>query len=243
MAEPKTPTQDPVAEAPVAPPAVTLPPWLEQVWSDRRIRYGAAALLALALAVAGYLLWRSAQQDREQEASVALSRVLPYIEAEQYDQALDGDPKKTVRGEPVQGLRTIADTYGGTTAGKTAAFYAGQIFLSRKQYDDAERYFEQASSSDAVLVRIGAQAGLAACYEHRSKFEEAARLYEQVLSDAERAGVKDKFMLEAALCYEKAGKADHAIRLLKALLAEFEFSEYAPDAKAGLVRLGTVVEY
>lgn len=92
-------------------------------------------------------------------------------------------------------------------------------------------------------MRIGAQAGLAACYEQRSKFEEAAELYERLLSDAERAGMKDKFMLQAALCYEKAGKAEQAIRLYKALLAEFEFSEYAPDAKAGLVRLGTVVEY
>jgi hypothetical protein len=50
-------------------------------------------------------------------------------------------------------------------------------------------------------------------------------------------------MLQAALCYEKAGKADDAIRLYRSLLAEFEFSEYAADAKAGLARLGTVIEY
>lgn len=243
MADVTTPTQEPTVVSEQTAKAVTLPPWFERLWSDARIRYGAIAVVVIAVAIGAYALWRSAQHDREEEASLALSRVLPYLEAQQYDAALDGDPKKTVRGEPVQGLRAIADTYGGTAAGRTAALYAGQIYLDRKQYSEAERYFEQAEASDAVLVRIGALAGLAACKEQQRQFEEAAALYERILPDAENIGFKDKYMLFAALCLEKAGKTDRAVQMYKSLLAEFEFSEYAADAKAGLARLGTVVEY
>jgi tetratricopeptide (TPR) repeat protein len=243
MSEITTTTHEPIAEVSETSQPMALPSWVDRLWQDRRVRYSAIAVGVLVLAIAGYTMWNSAQHDREQEASLALSRVLPYIEAEQYDQALDGDPKKTVRGEPIQGLRAIADTYARTGAGNTAAFYAGQIFLNRKQYDAAQQYFEQASDSDALLVRIGAFAGIAACYEQRSQFEDAAQLYERISHDAERTGTKDKYMLQAALCYEKAGKADDAIRLYRSLLAEFEFSEYAADAKAGLARLGTVIEY
>gem|GEM_PF-244179 len=243
MAEATTPVQEPTSavEQPVA--AVALPPWLERAWNDRRVRYGVLALVVVGLAVAAYALWHSWAQEREAEASLALSRVLPYLEAQQYDEALNGDPKKTVRGEPVQGLLAIADTYSGTAAGKTAALYAGHIYFDRKRYQEAERYFEQAEGSDAPLVRIGAIAGRAACKEQQNQLAEAAALYESILPDAEQIGAKDKYTLFAAQCYEKAGNKDQAIGLYKALLAEFEFSEYAADAKAGLARLGTVVEY
>jgi tetratricopeptide (TPR) repeat protein len=244
MAEVTTPVQQPTTvEQPAAPAAATLPPWLERAWNDRRIRYSVIAIAVAALAVAAYALWHAWAEDREAEASLALSRVLPLLEAQQYDQALNGDPNKTVRGEPVQGLLAIADTYSGTAAGKTAALYAGHIFFDRKRYDEAARYFEQAEGSDAPLVRIGAIAGLAACKEQQQQFDAAAALYERILTDAENLGAKDKYTLFAAQCYEKAGKQEQARRLYAALLAEFEFSEYAADAKAGLARLGTVVEY
>ncbi|MCX7930665.1 MAG: tetratricopeptide repeat protein [Chlorobi bacterium] len=243
MSEVTTPVQESAVEQQASLSPSSLPPWLEQMWSDARVRYGAIAVAVVAVAIGAYAVWHSAQQDRENEASIVLSRVMPYLEAQQYDVALNGDPKKTVRGEPVQGLLAIADMYSGTSAGKTAALYAGQIFLERNKYDDAERYFEQAENSASLLVRVGAIAGLAACQENRKNFEEAARLYESILSDAESLGAKDKYTLFAAECYEKVGKTEQAIRLYKALLAEFELSEYAPDAKAGLVRLGTIVDY
>lgn len=242
MADVTTPIQEKPIESPSA-EAVPLPEWAERLWHDRRLRYGIIAAAGIILVVAAYGIWRSMQQEREEEASLALSRVMPYLEAQQYDQALNGDQKKTVRGEPVQGLLAIADTYSGTAAGKTAAFYAGQIFYDQKRYDEAERYFEQAEASDARLVSIGAKAGIAACKEQRRQFQEAATLYERIADEAEVIGAKDKYTLFAAQCYEKSGNAQQAIRLYKALLAEFEFSEYAPDAKAGLARLGTVIEY
>lgn len=244
MAETAAPPQQPVIEQQQpAQEKLWLPPWLEQLWQDRRVRYGAIAVLVAVAAVLGYLLWRSSHRESEQEAALLLSRVLPYIEAQQYDQALNGDPKKLVRGEPVQGLLAIADTYGGTEAGKSAALYVAQIYFERKRYGDAERYFDHASDSDALLVRIAAQAGRAACYEQQNQFEKAAELYERILPEAETIGAKDKYILFAALCHEKAGKLDRARDLYRALLAEFEFSEYSAQAKAGLVRLGTVVEY
>ncbi|MDW8075069.1 MAG: tetratricopeptide repeat protein [Bacteroidota bacterium] len=242
MTEVTTPTSEQVVESKPE-TAITLPPWFERLWSDRRVRLGTIGIGIVLVGIALFAWWRSIQQEQEQEASLALSRVLPYIEAQQYDAALNGDPKKTVRGEPIQGLLAIADTYGGTAAGKAAALYAGHIYLERQRYDEAERYFEQAEASSSTVVRIGALAGLAVCKEQRKQFQEAAQLYERLTAETESTGMKDKYTLFAAQCYEKAGDTEQAIRLYKALLAEFEFSEYAADAKAGLVRLGMVIDY
>lgn len=235
-----------IQEKPIGSPSVEtvhLAEWVERLWHDRRLRYGIIAAAGIILVVAAYGIWRSMHQEREQEASLALSRVMPYLEAQQYDEALNGDQKKSIRGEPVQGLLAIADTYSGTAAGQTAAFYAGRIFYDQKRYDEAARSFEHAVASDAQLVSLGARAGIAACKEQRRQFQEAAAMYERIAYEAEVIGAKDKYTLLAAQCYEKSGNAQQAIRLYKALLAEFEFSEYAPDAKAGLARLGTVIEY
>jgi tetratricopeptide (TPR) repeat protein len=167
---------------------------------------------------------------------------MPYVEAGDMQKALQGDPVKKVRGNDILGLRAIVDEYESTGAGKTAALHAAIASTTLKNYSDAERFFDIAAGSSSPYVSASAQAGLAAVKEAQGNFSEAASLYEKAISMSEKTGNKDKYEFYAALCFEKAGNTESAKKMYQDLLAEFEFSEFSGEAKAGLTRLGMVVD-
>lgn len=204
-----------------------------------------ATLIAVAvalIAIVGFWLYRSSDFGDSPEASLALSRIMPYVEAGDMQKALNGDPTKKVRGEDVLGLAAIVDQYSSSHAGKTAALHAAIASLSLKKTDDAKRYFEIAEGSSSSYVAAGAQAGLASVKESEGDYVGAAELYEKAVVSSENSGAKDKYEYYAGMCYEKSGDKVKAQKMYENLLAEFEFSEFAGEAKAGLTRLGIVVE-
>jgi predicted negative regulator of RcsB-dependent stress response len=200
------------------------------------------AVVAVIVLILGFVYYRNVQKTKEQEASLALSRISAYVDAHDYEKALNGDPTKKMRGNDIMGLLAIVDQYGSTNAGKTAALEAGVAELALDKADAAEKHFDLASGSDAQVVKAGAIGGLAACLERKSNFAEAAKTYEKAIAASEKINNKDRFEYYAALCYEKANDKENAIKWYKALIMEFEYSEFASDARSGLTRLGTVVD-
>ncbi|MFM8178446.1 MAG: tetratricopeptide repeat protein [Candidatus Kapaibacterium sp.] len=200
------------------------------------------AVVLVLLTIAGVTYYRSAKAEKEAEASLALSRIMPYVEAGDMQKALQGDPVKKVRGNDVMGLKEIVETYGSTEAGKTAALHAALASLALKNPSEAENYFDIASGSSSAYVVANAQAGTASVKEMNQDFAGAASLYEKAIAASEKSGNKDKYEYYAALCFEKAGDKENARKMYENLLAEFEFSEFAGEAKAGLTRLGIVVD-
>lgn len=212
----------------------------ERVLGNRNAIIG--AIVVVLLAIVGVTYYRSVKTEKEAEASLALSRIMPYVEAGDMQKALQGDPVKKVRGNDISGLISIVDQYESTGAGKTAALHAAIASVALKNYSDAERFFDIASGSESQYVSASAQAGMAAVKEAQGQYADAATLYEKATSLSEKNGNKDKYEYYAGLCYEKAGNKESAKNMYENLLAEFEFSEFAGEAKAGLTRLGIVVD-
>ncbi len=200
------------------------------------------AVVAIVVAVLGVSYYRSVQSAKELEASLALSRISPYVEANDYEKALNGDPSKKMRGSDIIGLLAIIDQYGSTGAGKTAALEAGIAEMALNKFDAAEQHFEAASGSESDVVRASAIAGTAACLEHKSQYADAAKTYEKAIAISDKISGKDKYSYYAALCFEKANDKESAIKWYKNLILEFEYSEFSSEARAGLTRLGTVVD-
>jgi len=200
------------------------------------------SVIAVILIVTGVWYYRSVQAEKSAEASLALSRIMPYVEAGDIQKALQGDPTKKVRGNDIIGLIAIVDQYESTEAGKTAALHAANAQLSTKNFSEAERLFDIATGSSSPFVKASAQAGMASTKEAQNQFSDAASLYEKAVAMSEESGNKDKYQYYAALCYEKAGNKESAKTMYENLLAEFEFSEFAGEAKAGLTRIGMVVD-
>ncbi len=225
---------------------IRFPLWKERErlrqWVLRHQRWLLGIGAAVLVGVGGLLYWSSVQRERSEEAAVWLSRVYTYYDNGDYQRALFGDTAKTVRGEPVRGLVAIVEEYKGTPAGKVAAFYAGSAYMLLGQVSKAQPYFEIAAKSEAPLVQVGAYAGLAACKEEEGKLSEAAQLYERAALIGTPMGMAERYRFFAAYCYELAGNAQKAAQLYRQILTENEFSDFASEAKAGLARLGIVVE-
>jgi tetratricopeptide (TPR) repeat protein len=210
------------------------------VKKNKNLLIGAIVIVAI-VAVAIVFFVKSSAQKAE-EASLKLSRILPYVEQENYAKALEGDKATKIRGEAVIGLAQIVEDYSGTDAGKLAALYAGNCCLSLNRAKEAEKYFETAQNSNSFVVIQGANAGIGKVYEMEGKFSEAADYYKNAAEYAAEDEVKARYSLYAGLCYEKAKNKENAIEKFKEVVNLSPMSEFSDLAKEGLTRLGTIID-
>ena len=183
----------------------------------------------------------SALEDKNR-AMVSLDRLNGYITSGDTKKALYGDSTRTVRGEEVIGLIELVNRYEGIKLGKLAAMYAGNAYLAESDYDNAIKYFEKAAGSASKVVQLGANAGLGASYEGKGNNSEASKYYERAseLSDSKLVEMRYKYFV--GLNNEKSGNKTDAEKIYREIIAENEYSEFADLSKAGLIRLGTIIE-
>lgn len=206
----------------------------------KNILYIGGAVAAVVVLALGFYFYSGMSDEQEQEASLALTRVQPFYQAGDYAKALNGG--QTESGRQAVGLKSLADKYGSTEPGKLAALYAGNVLVQQNNYTEAAKYFSIAAGADADLTRVGALAGQAAVKDKAGQYKEAADLYTQAAELAETTGNKEFYQLSAALLYEKANNKNEALKLYREIVASNEFSEFAGDAKAGILRLGESLE-
>ncbi len=187
---------------------------------------------------------KSAKENQE-KAATALSRVLPVYnakDAQSIKLALYGDKTFQVRGEAVIGLVDIVKKYESTPQGKLAALYAANLFNLDKKYSEAEKYFNIALDADSKLVIEGAYAGLGAVEEAKGSFDKAITNYRKAVDNYSNYASKNRYEYYIGLCSEKLNKKDEAIKIYKGIISENKSFEFVGRAKAGLVRLGTIIE-
>jgi tetratricopeptide (TPR) repeat protein len=204
------------------------------------ISIGVIVAVALLFFLKNYL--EKTAEEKRQTATVALSRIMPYYDAPDYRLALYGDETKTIRNQKVIGLIDIVKKYESTNPGKIAALYAGNSFLAVGKAQDAVKYFEIAMDSPSKVVVMGANAGLGGCNELLKKYEEAATYYEKAAELSLADGAKNRLLYFAGTMYEKLGNKEKAEKVYRGIVDEDQYSEYANYAKAGLTRLGMIIE-
>ncbi|MCX7909246.1 MAG: tetratricopeptide repeat protein [Ignavibacteria bacterium] len=210
--------------------------------NQKAINIGALGIIVLVILVfvVRYFVSKS-EEEKERKASVAISRILPFIENAEYEMALKGDKTRKVRGEEIIGLVDIVKKYKGVPQSYVAAVYAGNCYLQLEKYKDAIEYFKIALDSKSAIVLEGASAGLGVCYENMKNYNEAAKYYEMASNYALPIGIKDRYLYFQALCLEKVGDKKKAEKLFRTIIGNNQ-SEFVGLAKAGLIRLGTIIE-
>ena len=181
------------------------------------------------------------EHQKTENAAFALSKVQDIYLANDYQKALYGDSTKLVEGRPMLGLVDIVEKFDGTKPAQIAALYAADCFVNLGKYDEAEKYFEIASESDALIIKEGAYAGLGICSEYAGKYEKAIENYEKAFAYAKTKAAKDRFLYYQALCYEKLGDKEKAKTILEDIIAE-NSTEFVNLAKGALARIGTIIE-
>jgi len=193
----------------------------------RQLVYGLGiALLALILAVPGYMYY---QQQRAEQANEMLGAILPAYEQGNFDQALNGAGQQA-------GLLTIADQYGGTDAGNLASFYAASALYEQGQYDRALEYFQQFDKG-SDYIGASAYAAEAAIYESRGAYEQAAQRYEEAASQYPNKLTAPRYLLEAGQAYEDAGNYAAAEQAYQRIKDNYSDSEQADEVDRYLARV------
>ncbi len=132
---------------------------------NRTLTYGLlAGLVVLILLGIGYAYYHNQQQE---EAQQRLGAIISVYESGNYQAALEGTGGQ-------MGLLEIAEAYGRTQAGNLATFYAADALYQPGEYDRALTLFE-AFDEEENLLGAAALAGVAAVYENREGYEEAAQ--------------------------------------------------------------------
>ncbi|MBK9249496.1 MAG: hypothetical protein IPM69_15620 [Ignavibacteria bacterium] len=206
-----------------------------------KFKIGLMAVGVVIIAIVAIVYYNKSKNEKEQEASAALSRIRTVFESGDYAKAMSGDATKMIRETQLVGLKNIVDQFGNTENGKVAALYAGNSLVALKKHSEATEYFEKAQGSSSIEVVVGAMVGLGVCKETEKDYAGAADLYERASMQTTQTALKDKFRLYAALSFEKAGNKEKAEKLYREIL-HGETMEYIGESKSGLTRLGMIVE-
>jgi len=212
------------------------------IFVEKNYKILIVAVLVILAIVGGSLYYRHYMEVKSQEASLQLSRILDYYNSGDIQTAYNGSNTITIRNEKLMGLRAIAEEYEGTVSGYTAAFYAGCAADKLGKNAEAKEFFEDAADSESEVVKTGALAGLAICYEKEKNFDKAAELYLESATVAIEDNVKSRYTYFAGLAYENAGKKDKAIEIYREILEKYKKSTFVSFAKASLIRLGIEIE-
>lgn len=169
-----------------------------------------------------YLNNRAADAEK---AATELGKIYKFCDSGQYQLAINGIPEKNI-----MGLKAIVENYGSSHPGETAKFYLANSYFSLGNYDEALRYFKDYGGGD-VLLKVSALSGIAACYEAREDYKEAAKYFEKAAYKNNQDLNVAENLYNAARDYTKAGEKEKAIELLKKLKKNYPASTHARDVE------------
>ena len=104
-------------------------------------------IVAIVVIVVGVVMYKHLYADpREAKAQAALFKGQEYFEANEYEQALNGDSIGYA------GFLKVADEYSGTDAGNLANAYAGICYARLGKYDEAIKALDSFSGNDQMVT-------------------------------------------------------------------------------------------
>jgi tetratricopeptide (TPR) repeat protein len=181
--------------------------------------------IALVVIIAGSWWYINQQTQKNDKAANEFAKVYTFFDNGQYQLALSGVPERNIRG-----LQAIVDDYGSTEYGNLAKFYLANCNYNLGEYDKALAEFEDASMK-TDLLEASRLAGIAACYETKTQFADAAKYFERAGKISELNPNTPEYLADAARNYAKAGNKEQAIELYKYIKKEHASSSVAREVE------------
>jgi len=176
-------------------------------------------ITVLVLTVLGVLMVRS-KKKADTDASGKLGLVEQYYYMGDYQRAI---PE----------FNTIKDKYSGTPSAGTATFFLANAYVSTGNMDQAEKcyrlYIDNYGQSS--VFSASSLAGLAACYESKKQYGQAANLYEKAGEKYSELFSAPFYLKEAGRCYTQANDKAKAKAVYQLLLKKYPDSTPAQEAE------------
>ena len=212
-------------------------------WVARNQNYILGIIGVIAIGVLGYLAYNQFIQ-KPKSASAANELFYPQ---QYFDQALNSTTEKdslynlALNGaEGKYGFLDIIDEYQGTPAANLGNYYAGMSYLHMQQYDDAIRYLEKFSSSDAMLGPL-ALGGIGDAFMQLGQAADALGYYEKAINHNENDYTTPRFLYKAGVTALELGQKDKALQYFERVKQDYSTSNEAStiDAFIGMAKSGS----
>jgi predicted negative regulator of RcsB-dependent stress response len=183
----------------------------------------------IALVIGGFFGYRWYQGTENEEAQKQMFSAVYYFESDSLNKALNGD------GSAI-GLKSIAEDYGHTKAGKLAKFYIGAIYLKQAKYQDAIDNLSGFHSDD-LLISPRANCMIGDAYLELNDLEHALEYYKKAALHAPNKFFSPRYLMKAALVQELMKNYSEAINSYNQVIEKYYDSQEAPDARKMKARL------
>ncbi len=183
------------------------------------------ALTIVVIAIAGIVLLVQKKKANNELAGVELSKIKGVYNADNFQQAVNGDSLGQSKG-----LQYIVDEFGSTENGEMAKIMLANSYYSLRDFDKAEKYYKDYSGSNAIL-KVSAVAGLAAVYEARNQFSEAAKQFEKAANMDKDNPFIDQYLFYAAKDYFRADNLAEAKKMFTKLKEDYPKSKFNAESE------------
>jgi tetratricopeptide (TPR) repeat protein len=149
------------------------------------------------------------------KASTALAKGQQLFQAQQFEQALNGDSTGYA------GLLNIASEYSSTDAGNLANLYAGLCYANMEKWQEAAQFIEKFSGSDDMMITPAAMGALGNVYAHLEQYDKAVSTLVKAAEKADNNSLSPTFLIQAGQILESQNKKDEALKLYKTVKEKY----------------------
>ncbi len=171
---------------------------------NKKIIIGAvAAIVVVVAAIAMYHNFYAV--PRENKAQAALFKGQAYFEADNYEEALNGDSIGYA------GFLKIAEEYSGTDAANLAKAYAGICYAHLGKYEEAVKALDSFSGNDK-LIAPAMKGAMGNCYAQLGQLDKAVSMLMKAAEESDSNSLSPIYLLQAGELLVKQGKYDEAVK-------------------------------
>lgn len=205
----------------------------------KQIIIGFVAIIVIALGWFGIHTWMN---NRENAAQTQLALGAKYYNAQQWDQALNGDSVKSK--DAFKGFLKIADEYTFTDGANIARLQAGVCYFNKGEYKKAIEQLEKFSPKSDGSISANAIAALGDCYACDKQLDKAVEKFKEAAKKANNAGLSPVYLLKAAGILEKQNKKAEAHELYTSIKKDYpEFQLNTTTVNEGVVSGAEIDKY
>ena len=180
---------------------------------SKKFAIGGTAVLLIVLAVVFYQMW---EKNKEGEADQQFNQALQVYQqvSSPYREEAPPEYKKAL-----EKFDEVAKKFSGTSAGKLALLYKGDLDLKLGEFEEAAKTYQTFLSKmgKEKLYSLLAMDGLGYAYEGQKKYDQALETYQKMI--ATDAGFESgEAYLKIGRCYEKLGKNKEAAENYRSFL-------------------------
>lgn len=167
---------------------------------------------------------------KNQEGMDLIWKAEYWFEIDSLDKALVGD-------ESYYGFEYVADEYSSTEAGDLSAYYAGQIYMKKGDYQTAIAYLKNADLDDALVGSV-ALGTIGDAYLELGNYDEALSYFDSAISHSDNLLTAPIYLKKAGLVHEDQGNFDKALKYYTRIKKDYPRSTEARVIDGYIARVG-----